>query len=192
MGSRGVLSPGDSRIGASPKTQISVLSARRSFLVFARFPTSRLPVICLKSSSTPTVWAGLLTHQKTPDTGNRRKRHGVDHGNRIRKFGIFVFRWPELPRRVAQIGPELPGMRGGGSRDHPLDRISRGICENAAKLHRSEHRQYLKDHRQSVRREARLRLLEKLADLKRQIRHRQVMSKPRVDIDSCGPRVLVA
>jgi hypothetical protein len=93
---------------------------------------------------------------------------------------------------LRKSAPELPGMRGGGSRDHPLDRISRGICENAAKLHRSEHRQYLKDHQQSVRREAMLQVLEKLADLKRQIRHRQVMSKSRVDIDSCGPRALVA
>jgi hypothetical protein len=83
-------------------------------------------------------------------------------------------------------------MRGGGGRDHPLDRISSGICENAARLHRSEHRQFLKDYQQSVRRAAKLRFLEKLADLKGQIKHKQVTSKSRVDIDRHGPPSLVA
>lgn len=88
--------------------------------------------------------------------------------------------------------PEMPGVRGGGIWDHPLDRISSGICENAARLHRSEHRQYLNDHRQSVRRAATLRFLEKLADLKGQIRHQQATSESPVDTGRHGPPALVA
>jgi hypothetical protein len=84
-------------------------------------------------------------------------------------------------------------MRGRHGWDRSLDRISNGIYENTVGLHRREHQQYRREHRELVRRAAALQFGEKLAYLKEQLtQNRAMLTRTAVGIGCNGLQTLAA